>query len=184
MPVQAYEDSLIKMRLFATILLVFILGSPAFADERDALYEELKAAPNEVAARLIEDQIWLSWLAGPTEEATALVKKAMERRRWYDFAGALVHLDKAAVMAPRWAEVYNQRAYIHFLRDDFDKSLEDIEKALEFEPRHFAALSGKARILIRQGRMKLGQEALREAVDIYPYLRERHMLLPVPGEKL
>ena len=50
------------------------------------------------------------------------------------------------------------------------------------EPQHFAALAGQATILMRQGRMELGQKALRRAVEIHPWLKERSMLIPLPGE--
>ena len=55
---------------------------------------------------------------------------------------------------------------------------------LALEPKHFGALAGKARILMRQGRVSLGQKALREAIDIHPWIAERTMLIEVPGQKI
>src|SRR5690606_31046067 len=94
---------------------------------------------------------------------------------------ALAILDGVVADAPDYAEGWNQRAFIRFLRDDPDGSLEDIERTLALEPLHFAALAGKAMILMRQGRIEPGQEALRRAVEIHPWLKERAMLLPPPG---
>ncbi len=170
------------------LALAVLALAPAAAESpsgpTDAMFDKLRNASSEPAARAAEDVIWRAWMMGPSQEATLLVEKAMERRRWYDFAGALAYLDEAVALAPGWAEPWNQRAFIRFLREEYDESLEDLDRALELEPRHFAALSGKARILMRQGRMELGQQALRKAVEINPYLRERDMLIVLPGEKL
>jgi tetratricopeptide (TPR) repeat protein len=151
--------------------------------DRNALFRALRNARTEREGRLAEDAIWRMWMAeGPTAEIREDVAQAMRRRESYDFAAALAILDRVVAQAPDYAEGWNQRAFIRFLRDDFDGSLEDIERALALEPRHFAALAGKATILMRQGRMEAGQAALRRAVELHPWLKERGMLIPVPGE--
>lgn len=76
----------------------------------------------------------------------------MRKREVYVFAGALAILDSVVADVPGYAEGWNERAFIRFLRDDFDGSLDDIEHALALEPLHFAALAGKATVLMRQGR--------------------------------
>jgi len=172
------------MTILRLALLVLLFATPARADKADDLFNALRLSNSETDARLLENEIWQYWLRGPNETATKLVARAMERRRWHDYAGALEFLDKAVAAAPNWSEAWNQRAFIHFLRESYDKSLEDLDKALELEPRHFGALAGKARILMRQGRMSLGQDALRQAVKIHPFLRERSMLIEVPGQDL
>lgn len=172
------------MAALRTIVLLLALMSSALAEDREkvrvSLFDELRQAPSEAVGRAVEDRIWWFWMKGPTVEASELVKKAMERRRWHDFAGALKILDEAVKIAPEWSEVWNQRAFIHFLRENYDKSTEDLDRALELEPMHFAAMSGKARILMRQGRMRTGQKILRKAVKIHPWLKERDMLLEQP----
>ncbi|GAA6212481.1 hypothetical protein NBRC116602_22220 [Hyphomicrobiales bacterium 4NK60-0047b] len=157
----------------------------AMANEKiEALYIELKNSKTESAARAIEDRIWQSWIIGPNAEATDLLAKAMERRRAYDFAGSLEILNKVVEKTPDWAEVWNQRAFVHFLREEFDKSLEDADRAIELEPNHFGALAGKAQILMSQGRTGLGQKALRKAIKLHPFLKERALLIEIPGQEL
>lgn len=149
--------------------------------ERDQLYAILKKAESEVGGKYVADAIWRNWIASaPTSQIADLVSKAMERRRWYDYEGARVILNKVVEQAPDYSEGWNQRAYILFLQEKFDESLDDIEKALALEPRHFAALSGKARILFHQGRHDLAQEALKIAVDIHPWIYERFLLTQTP----
>lgn len=174
----------VTMFMLRFALISALLASPVFAGEREDLFDALGQAKTEVVGRAAEDAIWKFWMIGPNEEATALVARAMERRRWYDFAGALEILNEAVEKAPEWAEAWNQRAFIHFLRENYDKSLDDLERALELEPKHFGALAGKARILMRQGRMELGQKFLRQAAEIHPFLKERSMLIKLPEEEL
>lgn len=152
-------------------------------EDRERLFRALRNAPTERDGRMAEDAVWRMWMAqAPSKAIADAVAEAMRRRESYDRGGALEILDKVVIDAPDYAEGWNQRAFIRFLREDFDGSLEDIERALALEPLHFAALSGKAIILMQQGRVDPAQKALRQAVDIHPWLKERSMLIPVPGE--
>ncbi|MEP5779159.1 MAG: tetratricopeptide repeat protein [Hyphomicrobiales bacterium] len=145
--------------------------------EREKLYAILKTAKSEPGGKYVADALWKNWIASaPTPEVADLVSQAMERRRWYDYEGARVILNKIVETAPNYSEGWNQRAYILFLQEKFDEALDDIEKALALEPRHFAALSGKARILFHQGRAELAQQALQSAVEIHPWIYERYLL--------
>ena len=147
------------------------------------LFRRLRNAATEQEGRLAEDAIWRMWMAeAPTVEIARAVEEAMNARESYDFDKALTILDRVVAAAPDYAEGWNQRAFVRFLKEDPDGSLEDIERALELEPSHFAALAGKALILMQQGRVELGQQALRQAIEIHPWLKERSMLIPVPGE--
>lgn len=173
-------------RLLLVALAALALGGTAAASEqpdRAALFRRLRNAQTEREGRMAEDAVWRMWMAeAPTEAVKEAVAEAMRRRESYDFDRALAILDRTVADAPAYAEGWNQRAFIRFLKNDLDGSLEDIERTLALEPLHFAALAGKAMILMRQGRMELGQAALRQAVAIHPWLKERSMLIPVPGE--
>jgi tetratricopeptide (TPR) repeat protein len=148
---------------------------------RDRLFEQLKNAKTETEGRALENAIWEMWMAeAPTPEIARTVKAAMDAREAYDYDRALMLIDSVVATAPAYAEGWNQRAFIRFLKEDLDGALDDLDRALELEPRHFGALAGKAIILMQQGRMELGQKALREAVEIHPWLKERPMLVPAP----
>jgi len=167
----------------AALLGVILLAHPSWATpEQDALFDALKNAPNEQASETIENEIWKSWLeAAPTPELQAKVETAMQRRNVHDFQGAKDLLDEVIATAPDYPEGWNQRAFVLFLQGNYEASLEDIERTLELEPRHFGALSGRAMIFMTLGRVKLGQKALREAVEIHPFLKERNMLIQPKG---
>ena len=176
------------MKWIAIVASVFVLSTSsvaladaaddtARAEERADLFAALKAAPNEKVANAAIQAIWELWQTAPDDEAQELLDLARQRMRVYDFNGAIEHLDKLVAYAPDYAEGWNTRATTLFLQEKYDQSLDDVAKTLALEPNHFGALAGKAVILMRQGRVELSQDALREAVALNPYLRERGMLI-------
>ena len=153
--------------------------------EHDKLFAALKNARTEQEARATEDAIWRMWMAqGPTKEVRDAVKAAMDARSSYDYAKALDILEGVTATAPDYAEGWNQKAFILFLMERQDASLESLDRTLELEPRHFGALAGRGIILMQQGRVELGQKALRDAVAVYPFIRERRMIIPDPDNPL
>ena len=51
---------------------------------------------------------------------------------------------------------------------EYGKSISDIERTLQLEPRHFGALSGLAIILKRSGSDRKAMEAWYQVLEIYP----------------
>ena len=154
------------------------------AQLHDRLFIALKAATSEAEGRAIENEIWRFWLAeAPDSETRALIEDAMTKRGVYDTEGAEALLDEAIAKSPNYAEAYNQRAFVRFLRENMDGALEDADRALALEPKHFGAMAGRSLILMRQGRFRLAQDQLRQAVAIHPFLKERSMIVPTKGAK-
>jgi tetratricopeptide (TPR) repeat protein len=76
----------------------------------------------------------------------------MSRRSSYDFEAAEEAFDQGDRRRPNYAEGWNQRAFVRFLRDKDDGALSDLEKAVALEPDHFGAWSGMYHVLMRMGR--------------------------------
>ena len=86
-------------------------------------------------------------------------------------------------LAPGFAEGWNKRATIHYIRDNYARALRDIEQVLRLEPRHFEALAGLGVILEELGDKKGALEAYRKAVEIDPWLRNgRERIAPLELE--
>ncbi len=146
---------------------------------RERLFGLLASARSEAEGRAIEDEIWRFWLdLAPDPQSRKLVDGAMERRESYDFAAAEALLDEAVTRAPDYAEAWNQRAFIRYLRDNDEGAEADLLRTLELEPRHFGALAGLFLVLYRQGRVEQANASLERAVRIHPWLKERTMLPP------
>lgn len=143
------------------------------------LVERLRDAPDERAARLITNEMWELWADAPNQQAQAILDRGMTRRAGYDFAGAIADFDRLVEYCPDYAEGYNQRAFVNFMRQDYEPALEDLNRALELSPAHIGALAGRAMTLMGLGRMDEAQNDLRVALGLNPWLPERGLLQPV-----
>ncbi len=170
------------MRL-ATVLV--FLATPTLAEcppppdiraEEGQLIAEVQVAPDEGSAREISNRLWELWATAPDEAAQALLDRGMSARASYDFLGAMDAFDRLTEYCPDYAEGFNQRAFVSFLRQDYESALGDLDLALERNPRHIAALSGRALTLMGLGRHDEAQRVLREALALNPWLPERHYL--------
>lgn len=155
--------------------------SPAIADRMDPLLEAVQAAPNEAAARAIAPRMWALWTEAPDARAQDLLDEGMERRAVFDLGGARAAFDALIAYCPDYAEGYNQRAFVNFIAGEHAAALPDLDRAIELSPRHVAAIAGKGLTLIAMGRIGEGQEAIRQAVALNPWLSERRLLEMRPG---
>lgn len=152
---------------------------PERGETYTALLEQLRDASSEETAREINDQLWEIWATAPDETAQEILRRGMERRAGYDFAGAINDFDALVEYCPHYAEGYNQRAFVNFLRGELNLALVDLERSLKITPDHIGSASGKALTLLQLGRESEGQRALRYALSLNPWLPERAHLRPL-----
>jgi len=93
-----------------------------------------------------------------------------------DFIRAVDRLNALVSYCPFFAEGYNQRAFVNFLRKDYQAALPDLDQAIALNPHHTGALTGKARTLIELGENDEAQLILKKAVALNPWLGERALL--------
>ena len=74
---------------------------------------------------------------------------------------------KSHAQPPKWGRAERT---LTFLLNNLQKSLADISAALELEPRHFGALSGRGLILVRLRQLEPALSAFEEALDISPQM--------------
>jgi tetratricopeptide (TPR) repeat protein len=139
----------------------------------DALFTQLRAAPDDTTAQRITNQIWMLWTTPSDPVLAARMRDVLELRQRADFPAVIALLDDMVKDYPTYAEGWNQRATIYYLLRNFDQSIADIEKALEFEPRHFGALAGRAVMYKQQGKDDLARQDMIRALAIHPFLVER-----------
>jgi len=172
------------MKSLVTFALV-ALASPLWADcpagpDRSAqvtgLVEQLRTAPNEGAARVLAAQMWEIWLDAPDALAQSMLQEGLALNRMGDRGASRAALTALIEYCPAYPEGYNQRAFAAFLSGDYDAALVDLDVAIELQPVHLGALTGKALTLIEMGRNDEAQEVLRNALDINPWLAERALL--------
>jgi tetratricopeptide (TPR) repeat protein len=150
--------------------------SEAAAAERAALLAALAASKDDAEARAVEERLWTFWRGRGDARSLALLKTAEAAQIEFDYGHALEALYDMVKHQPDFAEGWNRLAYALFLANSYDAALEALDKAIALEPMHYAALAGKGVILIRQGNDADGVAALRRALAIDPWLKERNLI--------
>jgi tetratricopeptide (TPR) repeat protein len=152
---------------------------PAAPDHSDALaglIQSLQEAKDSSAAHMISNQMWSYWADAPDTYAQELLDEGMSRRSAYDFDGAMLAIEALIAYCPDYAEGYNQRAFVNFLRGDYAAALPDLERAVQMSPRHIAAMTGQAMTLMALQRNAEAALILRAALALNPWLSERSLL--------
>ena len=140
------------------------------AELLDSLLGRLALAESDQQAKLIEHGIWQIWSRSGSPTADLLVVQAMKAAEAGQTIKALAMLDTVIASRPQFTEAWNKRATIYFMIGDHDRSLADIVRVLEQEPRHFGALAGQGLIYHEQGKPGAAIRSLKRALAINPRL--------------
>ena len=160
----------------AVVLAVAMLlaaGPAAVADQSDGrldgLFSRLQAAgPSE--ALQVEGEIWQIWTQSDDGAVRGLRRDGLAAMQRGDYRHALAKFDQMVIIAPGFAEGWNKRATVHYLLGNYGQSLSDIAKALELEPRHFGALSGRGLVYVKLEDERRALDAFEAALAVHPHL--------------
>lgn len=146
-------------------------GGASVPELLDGLFGRLHGAKDEKAAEAIENAIWKLWGHSGSPTTDVLLQQAEKAMEAEQLSTAISILDTTVELNPEYPEAWNKRATAHFLNRQFDRSLADIERVLELEPRHFGALAGLGAIRREMGDARGALEAFRRALAIHPFLK-------------
>ncbi|MER9239542.1 hypothetical protein [Mesorhizobium sp. M0633] len=150
----------------------------------DQLFADLKRERNEKAAERIAGRIGSEWSQSGSASIDLMMQwsqKAIENQK---FDVALDFLDQVVTLQPTYAEGWNWRATVHFMMKNYGKSMADIDRTLQLEPRHFGALSGLAQIMAETGHKQSALEAWQRVLGIYPMMRSAQDQVAALSEEL
>lgn len=156
--------------------LALILGldrrqpAPTLPARLDALFRRLTTEVDDPAGFAIEDEIWETWIDHSDPDLAAMLNEAIAAIASNDYGRAETILDTLIARAPDYAEAWNKRATLEFLRRRDDASVAAIARTLELEPRHFGAITGFAQICLRNGDPGSARLAFEVALRINPRL--------------
>ena len=163
------------LRLGLLTLLITIApswGKTGWANQNDtrldSLFSQLQITGSGQKARTIEKFIWKIWRESGDEAVDQLMVDGVKAMGGGNYEGALIAFSAIVKGAPNFAEGWNKRATLYWLMGEFEKSVEDINRTLALEPRHFGALSGLAMIRESQDRPLDALQAFERALEIYP----------------
>lgn len=148
-----------------------VLADPqARAEILAQLYDALAESSDAQAAEHIESAISDIWhqTGSPTIDLLLVRAEMFEEISEYELALAI--LDAAIELEPNAAEVWHQRAMVHYLRNEHGEALSDLRHVLALDPRHYQAICGLGRVLESLGQKKAALAVFRKALKVNPYL--------------
>jgi tetratricopeptide (TPR) repeat protein len=154
------------------------------AERLDGFFFELKRERDPNPAKRIADSIWTEWRksgSATADQLMAWANEAMHDKRHFI---ALDLLDQVTVLMPDYAEGWNRRATLHYMMNNHSKSMADINRVLELEPRHFGALMGMGAILSEAGKDRAALGTYLKVLEVYPAMREAQTKVGQLSEEL
>ena len=136
----------------------------------DALFAQLAKARSLEESRPVEAAIFRLWMQSGSPSIDLLMQRGLDAFSEKDLDRAFFYFDEVVKLAPDFAEGWDKRAAVYYLKDNYSGALKDIERVLQLEPRHFGALAGLAVILRDLGDKKGALDAFRRALKINPWL--------------
>lgn len=137
-------------------------------DELAAAFAALDSAAEPEARQRTEERIWAIWCDHPDALARTALARAVHDMSAGRLEAAQAKLDALVEARGEWAEAWNKRATLHFLRGRDRESVADIERTLRLEPRHFGALGGFAQIALRNRAPDAAVSALERILRVNP----------------
>lgn len=135
----------------------------------DSLFHELHVTDDSDQADNIERTIWEIWTDSGRDDVNALMRQGIEAMSLRRYDEALEAFDDVIELDPDFAEGWNKRATVYWLMDRNANSVEDIQRTLALEPRHFGAIAGMGLILFEQGDKAGALRAFEEVLKINPH---------------
>ena len=154
------------------IILIILFSNFAQADQKDErlieLFDKLFLSTNNMEASKLLFNIWDIWSIADNQETQIIFDEANQFMDVGELDNAIELFTKVVKQSPEFAEGWNKRATVYFLKGELNKSISDIEKTLNLEPRHFGALDGLAEIYLIQDDLLGAAVIYRRILEIIP----------------
>ena len=137
-------------------------------NEKEAL-EALKGEDPELAATA-EAILWGAWCRSGNVETDRLFRSGVDAMQQRKLEEAEDYFRRVIERQPEFAEGWNKRATVRFMRKDFKGSVADCQETLARNPNHFGAVSGQGLCHMSLGEMREASVCFRRALEIHPYL--------------
>ena len=150
-------------------------------NEREAL-EALKGSDAELAATA-EAFLWREWCRAGDPETDREFRAGVEAMQQKKLDEAEARFGRVIELKPEFAEGWNKRATVRFLRRDLAGSIADCRETLARNRNHFGAASGQGLCHMSLDQFPEAAICFRRALEIHPHLDTvRHNLRVAEAE--
>jgi len=136
--------------------------------EKEAL-DALKGNDPTLAATA-EAILWRIWCRSGDAETDRVFRAGVEAMQQQKFGEAEALFSRVIELNPGFAEGWNKRATVRFMRRNFAGSIADCQQTLARNPNHFGAASGQGLCHMSLGEFREAAVCFRRALEIHPYL--------------
>ena len=161
------------LKVISIIIFLFLSTNNVKADQNDPrlnnLFKKLNNTENQQEISNLIKDIWDIWYEVDDPKVIEYFEKGIQAMRIRNYPLAVRFFNNLIEEDPNFAEAWNKRATVYFMMGDFDKSMKDIIKTLELEPRHFGALDGMGLIFIHQEQYEQAIEVYDKMLEIFPF---------------
>ena len=165
-------------------ILYLLQSASAAAGKIDDLFDRLQSATAETYEP-IEKEIWQEWSKSGSPAMDLLLKRGREAMDAGDFEAAIEHLTALTDHAPDFAEGWNARATAYYHSGLYGPSVDDIQRVLALNPRHFGAMAGLAIILEELGYTVEALEINKAVLSLHPHRQSvKEAIVRLQGPKI
>ena len=140
-----------------------------YPESEDEALAALKGHDSALAATA-EAFLWRVWCRAGDAEAGRIFREGVEAMQRRKLADAEALFSRVIERDPDFAEGWNKRATVRFLRNDFPGSIADCRETLARNRNHFGAASGQGLCHMSLGEFREAAVCFRRALDIHPHL--------------
>ena len=174
---ESYQKNHLSLRVMfkflSIIIFLFLSMTKVYADQNDPrlnnLFKKLNETENQEEISDLIKNIWNIWYEVDDPKVIEYFEKGIQAMRIRNYPLAIRFFNNLIEEDANFAEAWNKRATVYFMMGDFDKSMNDIIKTLELEPRHFGALDGMGLIFIHQRKYQQAIDVYDKMLEIFPY---------------
>ena len=139
-----------------------------FPNEEEAL-QVLKGDDRLLAANA-EAFLWRHWCRSGHTEADRLFRTGIDAMQNGELELAETLFGKVIEIMPQFAEAWNKRATVRYMRKNFAGSIGDCQETLNRNANHFGASSGQGLCHMSLGEYREAAICFRRALEIHPHL--------------
>ena len=158
-------------RILTVAVLIFysnLVPADQTDDRLETLFITLSSSSDKQVIRATENQIWDIWFAHPNSDVERLMQIGVQRMNANRQSEAMIIFSQLVENFPDYAEAWNRRATLHYILGNYQESIDDIERVLSLEPRHFGALSGLGLVYLQLDQLRKAKEAFEDLIEVHP----------------
>lgn len=138
--------------------------------------EDLKN-PDESTRKRATYELWRLWFHQKGMYGLQLLEQSQALMQSGDMQQAELLLSQILQDQPDFAEAWNRRAVLYYLREDYQRAIADCQQVIALNPIHFGALHGLGLCQMAVGNYPHALQAFRQALEIQPYAVENQRMI-------